>query len=252
MAIQTRNIEYRHSGILLEGVLAFESASTAKRPGILVLHGWEGRSEPQIAFAKELARWGYVGFAVDLYGKGVSPTTSEERQKLMAPFLEDRPLLQDRLLYAVDVVKNLPEVESDRLAAVGFCFGGLCALDLARTGAALRAVASFHGILTPPGNTTGTKIRAKVIAFHGWQDPFAPPDHLIALGRELTDSDADWQIHAYGKTMHAFMAPDANSPEAGIMYNEVSARRALASLKAFLPEAFATELAEPPGHATQK
>lgn len=204
-----------------------------------MLHGWEGRSEPQIAFARELAKWGYLGFAVDLYGKGVAPVTSEERQRLIAPFLKDRPLLQDRLLHAFDVVKGLPEVEPDRMAATGFCFGGLCALDLARTGVEVRAIASFHGILTPPGNTAGNKIKAKVIVFHGWEDPFAPPADLVALGRELSASDADWQIHAYGKTMHAFMAPEANSPEAGIMYNEVSARRALASLKEFLPEALA-------------
>jgi dienelactone hydrolase len=153
--------------------------------------------------------------------------------------MQDRARLQNRLLRILEVVKGLREVEAERIAAVGFCFGGLCALDLARTGADVRGIASFHGVLSPPGNTAGNKIKAKVIVFHGWDDPFAPPKDLVALGQELSESDADWQIHAYGKTMHAFMARGANSPEAGIMYNEVSARRALASLKTFLREAFA-------------
>jgi dienelactone hydrolase len=179
-----------------------------------------------------------VGFAADLYGKGVVGADSGECQKLMMPFMQNRVMLQDRLLRIVEVVKSLQEVESGRIAAIGFCFGGLCALDLARTGVDVRGVASFHGVLNSPGNTTGNTIKAKVIVFHGWDDPFAPPEDLVALGRELSDGDADWQIHAYGKTMHAFMARGANNPAAGIMYNEVSARRALASLKAFLSEVF--------------
>ncbi len=205
----------------------------------MVLHGWEGRSEFQIEFAKNLAEWGYVGFAVDLYGKGMAPATSDECQRLMMPFMQDRALLQDRLLHIVEVLRRLPEVEPDRIAAVGFCFGALCALDLARTGSDVRAIASFHGVLSQPGNAASNKIKAKVIVFHGWDDPFAPPQDLIALGSELSDGDADWQFQAFGKTMHAFMARGANNPDVGIMYNEVSARRALASLKTFLPEVFA-------------
>ncbi|HLJ15346.1 MAG TPA: dienelactone hydrolase family protein [Bryobacteraceae bacterium] len=115
----------------------------------------------------------------------------------------------------------------------------MCALDLARAGADVRGVAIFHGVLKPPGNTADNKIKAKVIVFHGWEDPFRPPEDLVALGRELSEADADWQIHAYGKTMHAFMARSANNPGTGVMYNEISARRALASLKTFLPEVLA-------------
>ena len=239
MAIATREVEYQHRDVLLEGVLAFEVDISTKRPAVLVLHGWEGRSEPQIDFAKELVQWGYAGFAADFYGKGVAPTTSDECERLMMAFLHDRTLLQDRAVHIVEVVKALQEIDADRIGVVGFCFGGLCALDLARTSADVRAIASFHGVLSPPGNTGGNKIKAKVAVFHGWDDPFAPPEDVVALGRELSGHDADWQIHAYGKTMHSFMARAANNPEAGLMYNEVSARRALASLKTFLVEAFA-------------
>jgi dienelactone hydrolase len=244
VTIDTREVSYQHNGISLEGALAFEKGSTASRPAVLVLHGMEGRSEYQLEFAKKFVEWGYVGFAVDLYGKGAIRTTADP-QRLMMALMQNRMLLKDRLLHVVEVVRGLEEVEPGRIAAIGFCFGGLCALDLARTGIDLRAVASFHGVLNPPGNValarmvgTANKIKAKVIVFHGWEDPFAPPEDVLALGRELSGSDADWQIHAYGKTMHSFMAPGANSPEAGIMYNEISARRALASLKTHLSEAF--------------
>src|SRR6266566_1698937 len=125
----------------------------------------------------------------------------------MTPFMQDRARLQSRLLRGIEVVKGLPEVDADWIAAIGFCSGGLCVLDIARTGADVRGVASFHGVFTRPGNTKGTRINAKVIAFHGWGDPFVRPDDVVALGQELSASGADWQIHAYGGTMHAFMAP---------------------------------------------
>jgi dienelactone hydrolase len=232
----TRKVQYHHRDIMLEGVLALNPIATSARPAVLVLHGWEGLSQGHIDFAKTLAVWGYAGFAVDLYGKGVTGASPGECQKLMMPFMNDRSMLQDRLRHVIDVVKGLPEVEASRRAAIGFCFGGLCALDLARTGGDVGGIASFHGVLTPPGNTEGFQVKTKVIVFHGWEDPFAPPEDLVALGRELTTAGADWQVHVYGKTMHAFMMPTANNPEAGLMYNGDSARRALSSLKSFLLE----------------
>jgi dienelactone hydrolase len=245
MKIVVRQVPYQHNGVTLDGALAFDGDSSTSRPAVLVIHGMEGRSEYQLEFAKKFVEWGYVGFAVDLYGKNPA-RTNEECQRLMMAFLHDRSMLRERLLRVVEAVSGLKEVETNRIAAVGFCFGGLCVLDLARTGIDLKGVASFHGALNPPGNVAIArgagllnKIKAKVIVFHGWEDPFAPPEDVVALGRELSASDADWQIHAYGKTMHSFMAPAANSPEAGIMYNELSARRALASLKVFLTDVFA-------------
>ena len=125
------------------------------------------------------------------------------------------------------------------IVAVAFCFGGLCALDLARTGAHIKGAASFHGLLTPPGNLGGRPIRAKVIVFHGWDDPMAPPNQVEALGRELTEGGADWQVHAYGGTVHGFTNPKAADPEKGILYNPVAAARAWRALDGFLEECFA-------------
>jgi len=205
VTIDTREVQYQHAAVVLEDVLAFEKDWTTSRPRSTRIP-WHGRPQrSQIEFAKNLAEWGYVGFTVDLYGKGVVGKTSDECQRPMMTFVQNRIMLQDRLLHVVEVVKGPREAESDRIAAIGFCFGGLCALDPARMGLDVRGVASFHGVLSQPGNTAGNKITAKVIVFHGWGDPFAPPENLVALGHELSVGDADWQIHAYGKIMHAFM-----------------------------------------------
>lgn len=228
----TRRVAYEHDGAALEGVLAVES--DGPRPTVLVCHGMEGRSEAQVDFARSLAGWGYAGFAADLFGPLPSPDRGGE---LMAAYMADRAALRERLLRVLSVARSLPEVDETRVAAIGFCFGGLCVLDLARGGADVRGVASFHGVLTPPPVTAS--ITAKVIVFHGWDDPYAPPEDVTALGRELTGAGADWQIHAYGNTMHSFMATTADNPAGGVQYNEVSARRAWNSLRTFLAESFA-------------
>ena len=238
MTIATRKVDYDHNGTALEGVLAFDESQSGPRPTVLVSHAWAGRTDYEIGFAKKLAELGYAGFALDLYGKGVTGSSTEENQKLMTPFMEDRAMLQSRLHHIIDVVKDLPEADENNIAAIGFCFGGLCVLDIARTGADIRGVASFHGLLGAPGNTAG-KIKAKVIAFHGWDDPMAPPEDVVALSKELTNAGADWQLHAYGQTMHAFTNPAANDADFGTVYSKPAAERSWASLEAFLAECFA-------------
>ncbi|MBB5519296.1 dienelactone hydrolase family protein [Amphiplicatus metriothermophilus] len=238
MTVTTRAIEYEHLGKTFEGVLAWDDVQTGALPAVLIAHAWAGRTENEVEFAKRIAGLGYAGFALDLYGKGIVGASKEENQKLMSPFLEDRGMLQSRLQRIVDVVKDQPEVDSKKIAIMGFCFGGLCALDLARTGAEIRGAASFHGLFNPPGDTQGKKIKAKVIAFHGWDDPMVPPEDVVALGKELTEAGADWQIHAYGGTMHAFTNPEANDPDFGTVYNKTAADRAWTSFQTFLKECF--------------
>lgn len=236
MSIQTRTIEYTHDGVLLEGVLAFDDAAPGPRPAVLVSHAWAGRDAFAVGKAKALAELGYAGFALDMYGKGVIGSGPEENARLMGPFMEDRALLQGRQLAALETVRGQPEVDAGRVAAMGFCFGGLCALDLARTGADLRGVAAFHGLLSPPGNTGGAKIQAKVLVMHGYDDPMATPDQMLALADELTRAGADWQIHAYGNTVHAFTNPAANDPGFGTVYKEAADRRSWQALQNFLAE----------------
>lgn len=238
MAIEIREFDYNVSGATFEGAVALDNAQSGARPVVMVFHGWEGRSDAQMEFVRALAGLGYIGFACDLFGKGVRGEAAGDNSALIAPFLRDRAMLRARLIDNVRVVQALPEVAPDRVAAIGFCFGGLCVLDLARSGLDIRAVASFHGLFGKPEALPTARIKAKVVAFHGWDDPLAPPTDVVSLGKELTEAGADWQIHAYGHTMHAFMAVRANRPEAGIQYNERSAHRAWVSLVTFLAEAF--------------
>ena len=238
MEIVTRTVDYHHGGKTYEGFCAADSAARGKRPAVLVSHAWAGRGAVEETYARRLAQLGYAGFALDLYGKGVFGKTTAECQALMTPLAQDRPHLQERLLSVIDVVKAQPEVDTSRIAAMGFCFGGLCVLDIARTGADLRGVGSFHGLFSAPGNTAGTRIKAKVVAFHGWDDPMVKPDDVKAFGAEMTAAGADWRLHAYGGAMHAFTNPDANDPGFGTVYNKQAADRSWASFVRFLEECF--------------
>jgi dienelactone hydrolase len=234
----SQHLEYRDGDTVLEAYVALPAAS-GKHPAVLVSHAWAGRGAFECRKADELAELGYVGIAIDNFGKGVLGKNNEENAKLMTPFVQDRARLRKRLRAAIAAVATLPQVDTARMAAIGFCFGGLCVLDMARSGADLRGVVSFHGLFRQPENLPNEKIRAKVLALHGHDDPMVPPDAVLALEKELTEAHADWQIHAYGGTMHAFMNPDANAPQSGMAYNPVVAARAWASMKGFLGEVLA-------------
>lgn len=237
MAVDMRTVEYQHDGKTFEGLLA--ASGPGKKPAVIISHAWAGRSPVENDYARRIAELGYQGFALDLYGKGVLGKSTAECQALMQPLAGNRPYLQARLLNAVDVVKKLPEVDASKIVVMGFCFGGLCALDVARAGGDVKGVASFHGLFGAPGNTKGNKIAARVIAFHGWDDPMVKPDDVTAFGKEMTGAGADWQIHAYGGVMHAFTNPNANDPGFGTVYNKHAADRAWNSFKYFLEECFA-------------
>lgn len=239
MDTQHRLIEYEDGGVALEGRFAWGDAGTAPQPGILIAHAWAGRSDFEDGKADRLAGLGYAAFALDLYGKGVRGGSVEENAALMQPFLDDRGMLQRRLLASLETLRAQPEVDASKVAAIGFCFGGLCVLDIARTGEDLAGVVSFHGLFAAPGNTEGNSIKARILALHGWDDPMAKPDDAVALGRELTAMGADWQLHAFGNTMHAFTNPDANDPDMGTVYNAAADRRSWIAMQNFLQEIFA-------------
>lgn len=239
MTIQTRTIDYQDGDVDLQGYLAWDDAVEGKRPGVMIAHAWAGRSDFENTKAEELAKLGYVGFALDNYGRGILGTNTEENSALIQPFLDDRAMLQGRMQIALEVLKGLDEVDASRVAAIGFCFGGLCVLDLARTGTDIRGVVSFHGLFGSPGNTAGNKIRAKVLALHGWDDPMAPPDQVVSLAEELSSMGADWQLHGYGNTMHAFTNPQANDPDFGTVYSPDADRRSWNAMQDFLSEIFA-------------
>ena len=235
MAIETQTIDYADGELGLRGVRACE-ADAPPRPGVLVAHAWGGRTPFEDEKAEWLATRGYAGLAIDVYGAGVMGADPEENAGLMQPFLDDRALLLRRLNAALDLLKAQPQVDGERTAIMGFCFGGLAALDLARSGAAVAGAISIHGIFAPPPETQ--PITAKVLALHGWDDPMATPEDVVAFAAEMTAAGADWQLHGYGNTLHAFTNPEANDPSMGVGYSESADRRCFQAIENFLGELF--------------
>ena len=182
---------------------------------------------------------GYVGLALDMYGKGVfgADGDTDGNAALMSPFAEDRCFLRQRIRAALVAGRNIPQVDPTLVAAVGYCFGGMCVLELARSGADVLGVVSIHGILAA-GEAENDEIRAKVLCLHGHDDPMVRPDQVLSFETEMTLARADWQVHAYGNTMHAFTNPAANNPDFGTVYSETAAERSYQSLKNFLAELF--------------
>ena len=239
MAIISNTVGYVDGDVALEAFFAYDDALSGCRPAVLVNHAWAGRDAFVANKAEQLAKLGYVGFAIDMYGKGVLGTSPEENGKLMQPFMADRALLQRRILAALAAVKLLPWVDDKKIAAIGFCFGGLCALDLARTGVDISGVVSFHGLLMQPDNIKNQPIKAKVLALHGHDDPMVPVEQVIAFEQEMTEAGADWQLHTYGHTLHAFTNPVANDRAFGTVYQADADRRSWQAMQNFLTEIFA-------------
>jgi dienelactone hydrolase len=220
--MHTENMAYQQDGRTFHGFLAYDPTITGKRPTVLIAHAWAGRDEFPCEKAKMLAKLGYVGFAMDVYGEGKTGKNTEENAKLMTPLMEDRQLLRDRLSAAFTHVKTLNMVDENNIAAMGYCFGGLCVLDMARAGLDLKGVLSFHGLLSAPENIPNQKIKAKILALHGHEDPMVPPAQVALFEKEMTDAKVDWQVHVYGNTKHAFTNPQAQDTELGLIYNALA------------------------------
>jgi len=231
----TNIINYFDDDVRLEGMF-FPLAGQEDAPVVLVVPTYAGRDQFTLDKAKAMNDLGYAGFAVDMYGEAKTGDSPEESMELMSRIMTNRPKLQKRMLLAIGAAKLASGVDNSKIASIGFCFGGLCVLDIARTGLDISGVVSFHGIFNQPGNTEGNKIRAKILVLHGNDDPMVPHKDVNGLANELTAAKADWQIHAYGSTSHAFTNKKANSPEMGMAYNVNSDNRSWKSMKDFLKE----------------
>lgn len=240
MSIKTRLIDYRDGDLVFQGMLAWDDGIEEPRAGVLVAHTIRGRSEFEEGKARRLAELGYVGFAIDVYGRDAIGSAMEDCREMMDALRNDRAALQRRLLLAVQTLRDQEEVDALSIAAIGYCFGGLCVLDIARTGEPVAGVVSFHGLFDPPGNTEGNRIRARILALHGWDDPLATPDQAVALARELSSMGADWQLHGYGNVRHAFTNPAADASTGVTVYNDSADRRSWAAAQYFLSELFDT------------
>ena len=231
-----RTIEHRFGDEVFASELI--AASADPRPTVILFPTVAGISQLELGFAQELADAGYNAFCADLYGKqfrGCDRKTGAEQMKRLSA---DRGDLRKRLLAVLDTARARGQSDG-RIAAIGFCFGGLCALDLARSGADVAGVASFHGIFDPTG-LPPQRIVAKVIAFHGWDDPMVPPAKVVALAKELTRAGCDWQIHAFGGTVHGFTNADADKiGNPAVRYSPGATRRSWQMLEHFLEDLFA-------------
>ncbi|WAS91085.1 dienelactone hydrolase family protein [Nannocystis punicea] len=236
-SIVSEFVEYPAGDVVGEGYVAHDGATARPRPCVVLAHAWDGQNASIRTRAEEFAAQGFVAFALDVYGKGVRGEETGDNSRLMLPLLHDRGLLRDRLVAGVAAARQHPLVDPDRLVVIGWCFGGLCAIDTARCNAAgVRGVISVHGVLKPPGFAEQPRIGAKILVLHGWEDPVAPPEDVLALARELTAAGADWQLHAYGHAMHAFTLPAAQMPERGLQYDPNATRRAQLAIETFLAE----------------
>ena len=173
-----------------------------------------------------------------MYGEGKIGTSVEENSSMMQPLLDDREELTKRVMGAYEYVKNLDSVESDSIAIMGYCFGGLVSLDLARSCSELKGAVSFHGFLSGPEKISGDKINAKVLALHGLKDPMVGQDQIDSFSNEMTEKNADWQLHVFGNAMHAFTNPEANDPDFGTVYNKEADHRSWKMLRDLLKEIF--------------
>lgn len=236
--IKTETIKYGSGESVFQGTICFDDEITEPKPGVLVVHMFKGHTDFEVQKAKEIAKLGYAGFAIDMYGKEFHNVSPDEARVLMNDLNANRPLLLERILLALETLKNHSQVDKKKLAGIGFCFGGKCVLDLVRANAEVKGVVSFHGVYDKPQFDQNSQINSSVLVLHGWDDPLGTPAQLEELAMELTERKADWQILSFGNTGHSFANPAANSPESGLVYNELSNKRAWLSMKNFLEEMF--------------
>ncbi len=238
-ALHTESVEYRHGDVVLEGYLADDDAVSGRRPGVLVVHEWKGLGQHAKHSADALAKLGYVAFAVDMYGKGVRPKDNQEAGAHAGKYKKNRALMRARIGAALDELRKHERVDPKRVAAIGYCFGGTTVLELARSGADVAGVVSFHGGLDSPTPEDAKSIRGKVLVLHGADDPHVPPAEIAAFQNEMRHAGMDWQMIFYGGAVHSFTNPDAGTDNSrGVAYNEPAAQRSWAAMKLFFEEIF--------------
>jgi dienelactone hydrolase len=237
----TKDIDYWDGALELRGVLAFDESKAGLRPGIVVVHEAWGLGAHAIARAEMLAEHGYIALAADMYGGRRQASDLSTAMELIGELRTDPAKLRARAAAAVAALKAQPDVDPTRLAAIGFCFGGTTVLELARDGADLKGVVSFHGGLESHAPATPGAVAAKVLVLTGADDPMIPPAQVTAFEEEMRAAGADWQVVAYGGAMHGFTNPEAGKIVSlpGLAYHAPTDRRSWAAMMAFFEEIFA-------------
>jgi len=236
--IVSKVIDYKQGDVTLEGYLAYDDSISGTRPGVLVVHQWLGLTDYERHRAEMLAQLGYVAFCADIYGKDNRPKGVAEAGPLSSKYKADRTLLRARVNAGLDTLKQNELVDQKHIAAIGYCFGGTTVLELARSGADIEGVVSFHGGLDSPAPADGKNIKCPVLVCHGADDPFEKPDDLTAFEQEMRDAKVDWRLIMYGGAVHSFTQPDPGFSNPGAKYNERADKRSWAAMKAFFAEIF--------------
>ena len=238
-AVHAAPVLYEHDGVKLEGWSAYDDARSGPRPGILVIHQWKGLSAYEKKRAEMLAELGYNVFCVDIYGQGIRPATPPAASAEAGKYKTNRALLRARAQAGLAVLRANPRTDPRRLAAIGYCFGGTTVLELARSGAEVAGVVSFHGALDSPTPADGQNIKSRVLALHGADDPFVPAKDVDAFCAELRAAKVDWQLISYGGAVHSFTLWDAgNDNSKGAAYNAKADERSWTAMKNFFAELF--------------
>ncbi len=227
-----------HDGVSLEGYLAYDDTKE-KAPLVLIVHEWTGLGPYVKMRAEQIARLGYVAFAIDIYGKGVRPKNNKEASEQASIYRNDRELMRARALAGLLEIKRFPFVDQDKVAAIGYCFGGGVALEMARSGADLKGVVSFHGNLDTPDPADANNIKASVLVLHGASDPYVPQEQVRAFQDEMQKAKVDWYMVIYGNAVHSFTNPDSgDDPSLGAAYNKQADGRSWEAMKSFFEEIF--------------
>jgi len=238
-AIHTEEVEYREGETTLRGYLAYDDASAAKRPGVLVVHEWWGLNEHARHKAEALAEAGYVALAVDMYGDGKTTNHPQEAGEWSGYIGQHQELGKARFLAGLKLLKGQSLVAADKVAAIGFCFGGHVVLSMAIQGVDLRGAVSFHGAMPDEPAPPGTSVKAKILMNHGAADPMVTMDKVLHFQEILTNAGADWEFIAYGGARHSFTNPTADSRGIpGLAYNKEADRRSWQAMLDFFAEIF--------------
>jgi len=237
--VMTKEVLYNDDGVELEGFLAWDNSFSGQRPGVLVVHEWTGLNDYTKSRCRQLAGMGFVAFAVDMYGKGIRPQNREEAAQQATIYRSDRPLMRRRVRAGLEVLLNNELCDTKRVAAIGYCFGGGTVLELARSGADISGVVSFHGNLDTPDPSVAKNIKCKILVCHGADDPHVPFEQVEAFFKEMRAAGVDFQFIAYSGAVHSFTNPSAgDDPSRGAAYNAVADRRSWAHMKLFFAELF--------------
>ena len=241
--VRTETVEYTHGDVVLEGVLAYDDAAAGPRPGVIVVHEWKGLGPYAVRRAEQLAQLGYIALAADMYGKGVRAKDHTEAATLSGLYRSDRTLMRERITAALETLRRHPLADPHRIAAIGYCFGGTSVLELARSGADVAGVVSFHGALDTPNPEDDRNIKGRVLVLTGGADPHVLPEQVAAFEREMKQAEVDYRVVVYEGAVHSFTVQEAGTdPTKGAAHHPEADQRSWEAMREFLQEVFGSSL----------